>query len=194
MSDPGEPLAAEEILLFARVLDESTQAGFDADQLLPTLDLFCAIARSDSGHLEINLNGRPAITCTVGDASPDRVAFELRSNGGHIGRILVAQPRSGRSWSEVDVELLTVLADLMAERFERSLAAETTRLAVVQLSAALESRVVLEQAKGMLAERHGGGLDDAFNSLRNAARQQRRTLREVAEEVVTRRADVAPKR
>jgi AmiR/NasT family two-component response regulator len=106
----------------------------------------------------------------------------------------VAQPRSGRSWSEVDVELLTVLADLMAERFERSLAAETTRLAVVQLSAALESRVVLEQAKGMLAERHGGGLDDAFNSLRNAARQQRRTLREVAEEVVTRRADVAPKR
>lgn len=190
MNQGDEPLAAAEILLFARVLDESTRAGVDNEQLLPVLDLICAIARSDAGLLEVGSHGRVLARCDLGERTADEVVFGLRSDGGHIGRLALSPPATGAGWSETERNLLEVLADLMAERFERSLAAESARLAVVQLSTALESRVVLEQAKGMLAERHGSRLDDAFDQLRRAAREQRRTLREVAEDVVSRRVDL----
>lgn len=190
MSHEDEPLAAAEILLFARVLDESTRTGVDNEQLLPVLDLVCAIARSDSGSLEVGPHGRVIARCVLGEHTAGEVTFELRSNGGQIGRLMLSPPASGARWSETERNLLEVLAGLMAERFERSLAAESARLAVVQLSTALESRVVLEQAKGMLAERHGSQLDDAFDQLRRAAREQRRTLREIAEDVVSRRVDL----
>nr|WP_276611981.1 GAF and ANTAR domain-containing protein [Kineococcus vitellinus] len=53
-----------------------------------------------------------------------------------------------------------------------------------QLQEALDSRVVIEQAKGVLAERHGVPPDEAFARLRALARGRRRRLREVAQEVV----------
>ncbi|WP_432543093.1 GAF and ANTAR domain-containing protein [Kineococcus sp. SYSU DK002] len=53
-----------------------------------------------------------------------------------------------------------------------------------QLQEALDSRVVLEQAKGVLAERHRVHPDAAFEQLRARARAERRRLRDVASEVV----------
>ncbi|PRY14451.1 GAF and ANTAR domain-containing protein [Kineococcus rhizosphaerae] len=53
-----------------------------------------------------------------------------------------------------------------------------------QLQEALDSRVVLEQAKGVLAERHRIGPEEAFGQLRMQARGQRRRLRDVAADVV----------
>ena len=54
----------------------------------------------------------------------------------------------------------------------------------IQLQAALESRVVIEQAKGMLAERLGVTVDEAFAFLRSAARSQEMKLTSLAAEVV----------
>jgi ANTAR domain len=54
----------------------------------------------------------------------------------------------------------------------------------VQLQRALESRVVIEQAKGILAERIGVSLDEAFSFLRSAARSQGLKLTALAAEVV----------
>ncbi len=53
-----------------------------------------------------------------------------------------------------------------------------------QLEHALTSRIVIEQAKGMLAERFGIGLDEAFSLLRRAARTNRMKLRDLAAQVV----------
>ena len=55
---------------------------------------------------------------------------------------------------------------------------------VAQLELALESRVVIEQAKGMLAARHHVDLQTAFNALRLAARSNHLILRELAHRVV----------
>lgn len=52
-----------------------------------------------------------------------------------------------------------------------------------QLETALVSRVVIEQAKGRLAERHGIGVDEAFERLRAEARSARRKIHDVAAEV-----------
>ncbi len=53
-----------------------------------------------------------------------------------------------------------------------------------QLERALESRIAIEQAKGILAERLRLDLDQAFEVLRRAARCSRRRAHDVALEVV----------
>jgi hypothetical protein len=53
-----------------------------------------------------------------------------------------------------------------------------------QLQHALESRIVIEQAKGVLAERYRLTIDDAFLLLRKSARSARRRIHEVAAEVL----------
>jgi AmiR/NasT family two-component response regulator len=45
-----------------------------------------------------------------------------------------------------------------------------------QLEHALQSRVAIEQAKGVVAERYGVELDDAFQLIRRAARTNRMKL------------------
>lgn len=54
-----------------------------------------------------------------------------------------------------------------------------------ELQHALTSRVVVEQAKGVLAERLGLNIEGAFNVLRGAARSERVKLQDLARAVVT---------
>ncbi len=54
-----------------------------------------------------------------------------------------------------------------------------------QLQGALDSRVVIEQAKGILNERFGLGLDGGFGLLRYAARDARMKIHDLAAAVVT---------
>jgi AmiR/NasT family two-component response regulator len=53
-----------------------------------------------------------------------------------------------------------------------------------QLEEALQSRIVIEQAKGMLAARHGLTIPDAFNVLRRGARSTRANIHDLARRVI----------
>jgi AmiR/NasT family two-component response regulator len=66
------------------------------------------------------------------------------------------------------------------------------RARVAQLQQALDTRIVIEQAKGVLAERYRLRLDDAFALLRKAARDNRIKIHELAAQVVASRATPAP--
>lgn len=121
--------------------------------------------------------------------------------------------RSGRGWivgdeQAPDLTSAMVLADLLAAdlasapargaspgkpapRHARPLGEaaeedEAARLAVTvqQLEHALTARVRVEQAIGVLAERHRLRTRDAFDLLRNAARTRGRRVIDIAEEVV----------
>jgi GAF domain-containing protein len=61
---------------------------------------------------------------------------------------------------------------------------------IEQLQTALNSRIILEQAKGFVAQRVGVDVGAAFGLLRGYARARSRRLTEVAGEVVTRSANV----
>jgi AmiR/NasT family two-component response regulator len=54
-----------------------------------------------------------------------------------------------------------------------------------RLEQAFESRVVIEQAKGMIAARHHVDVHTAFDVLRRAARSNHLNIRELAERVVS---------
>lgn len=83
------------------------------------------------------------------------------------------------------------VADVAAAVLEHARLLEAARSLAHQLQEALSSRVVLEQAKGMLAERAGSDPDAAFRALRDAARRERRAIGAVAADVVERRAGAA---
>ena len=55
---------------------------------------------------------------------------------------------------------------------------------VRQLEHALEHRVVIERAVGVLMERHGLDALNAFERLRSAARSSRRRAAEIAAEIL----------
>ena len=76
-----------------------------------------------------------------------------------------------------------------AEVAVRRLVELTTSLArrAAQLQEALDSRIVIEQAKGVLAERYAISPDEAFLLLRNTARFNRVKLRSLADDVVASR-------
>jgi hypothetical protein len=54
----------------------------------------------------------------------------------------------------------------------------------IQLQTALDSRVVIEQAKGIVAGLESISPDEAFNKLRRQARSERRKLHDLAAEIV----------
>lgn len=65
---------------------------------------------------------------------------------------------------------------------ERAIAAR--ELLAEQLQTALNSRVLLEQATGVLAERAGLSMDQAFQTMRRYARSHNTRLREVAAQII----------
>ena len=89
-----------------------------------------------------------------------------------------------RVWDDEAIDAAQVLADIGASYLlNASELAEAQRTAD-QLQTALDSRVVIEQAKGVLAERLGVSTDEAFQRIRAAARRQSIKVAEVGRRVI----------
>ena len=83
-----------------------------------------------------------------------------------------------------EVALAQALADVASIAMVQDQATRQAAIREGHLQHALISRVVIEQAKGMLAERGGIDMDEAFARLRTFARSNNRGLTEVAEALV----------
>ncbi|EPH42550.1 GAF and ANTAR domain-containing protein [Streptomyces aurantiacus] len=97
-----------------------------------------------------------------------------------------ARPGGGPQEAEDDgvLALAQALADAAAVGLHNHRAYAGYRNLSRQLQAALTSRVRIEQAKGILAERWGTGLDVAFEALRRYARRERLVMDVVAGMVI----------
>ncbi|MFM2046582.1 MAG: hypothetical protein RL383_659 [Actinomycetota bacterium] len=87
----------------------------------------------------------------------------------------------GREGLRVAAPLVSVAGVLMRHARTADISVELAG----QLRSALDGRVVIEQAKGLLAGRDGVGIDDAFRILRMRARNERRSVADVAAETVS---------
>jgi hypothetical protein len=77
-----------------------------------------------------------------------------------------------------------VLSHLAAARVESTRLVQALEARVDQLQSALDSRIVIEQAKGILAERHQVPISVAFEALRRTARSGGRKIHAVARDVI----------
>lgn len=88
--------------------------------------------------------------------------------------------------SAADLGLAQALADVASVALVANRAAMDRRTLTDQLQNALNSRVVLEQAKGKLSQLSGGTVEQAFDALRRYSRDHNERLAEVARRVVAR--------
>jgi len=89
-----------------------------------------------------------------------------------------------RQWIPYHLQVATILADIAAGHLAHSQESEQQRRTAEQLQRALNSRIVIEQAKGMLAAAHGISIDEAFRMLRKHARDHNVRIHDVASAVV----------
>lgn len=110
-------------------------------------------------------------------------AVPLRHHEHVIGAVNVFDARSAEL-DETEFELLQALADIATISIlqHRSLTRAVTLAG--QLQHALDSRVAVEQAKGVLAERLKVDIAHAFSMLRTFARNLNRDIADVARDVV----------
>ena len=83
-----------------------------------------------------------------------------------------------------DLDAAQALADVATIAILQHRATVQAQILNEQLNRALNSRVLIEQAKGMIAERRGVNMEPAFSALRNHARSHNRLLLDVAEDVI----------
>jgi GAF domain-containing protein len=143
----------------------------------------------------VDLKSEPGRWPTFGPAAVELgfcsvQALPMRAHGDTVGALNLFRSEPGRIWDD-DLPLGQGMADIAAVALLQERSLRESRGLVGQLQGALSSRVVIEQAKGVLAERANINLDAAFVRLRGFARRHNRRLSMVAEEVIDGRLDPA---
>ncbi|WP_150308278.1 GAF and ANTAR domain-containing protein [Planctomonas psychrotolerans] len=112
-------------------------------------------------------------------------AIPLRLRETTIGALNLLRSARGELRHE-DVRAAQALANVATIGILHERAVTENRTVRDQLTSALKSRVVIEQAKGVLSHTHGISMEEAFVLLRTYARNNGRMLSEVAERLVDR--------
>ena len=107
----------------------------------------------------------------------------MRLRGRTIGALNLFRSQTG-FLTENDILVAQGLADVATIAILQHQSVLGARLLNDQLSFALNSRIVIEQAKGMIAQFAGGDMEDAFARLRNHARNHNLKLTDVAGRIV----------
>jgi GAF domain-containing protein len=208
--DPTKDLAAtlQQAVLAAKQLFGAQAAGImlaDANSQLRWASASDQRAQTLEDNQEIFAAGPCAQAYTTGkpavmrDATLERrwgeialtfVEVQIRSGlsvpvelgGGPIGTLDVYAV-DPRDWDDSEVSALWAYAGVVASLLWAAANAEVNGALVEQLQTALDSRVLIEQAKGALMERERLDDQEAFAQLRRAARSSGRKLADVAREV-----------
>lgn len=124
---------------------------------------------------------------SLGFRSVHCIPMQLR--GETIGSLNLFRTTLGRLPDD-DIAVARGLADIATIGILHQRAMSESDIARQQLQQALDSRVIIEQAKGVLAHTHSLDMNGAFGLLRGYARQHGIRLQDVARDVVERRLTI----
>lgn len=110
-------------------------------------------------------------------------ALPMRLRGTIIGALNLFHAAPGEM-RRADVDAAQAFADVATIAILQHRAALEAQVLNEQLDHALKSRIVIEQAKGMVAERAGLDMQQAFAALRNHARNHNLRLADLASDVI----------
>jgi GAF domain-containing protein len=112
----------------------------------------------------------------------------MRLRGRTIGALNLFRTHQG-SLTDDDVIVAQGLADVATIAILQHRSTLDASTLNAQLNNALNSRVIIEQAKGMIRQSTGSDMNEAFNRLRAHARNHNEGLTDLATRVVTRSID-----
>jgi transcriptional regulator with GAF, ATPase, and Fis domain len=150
----------------------------------PCLDCYRTgrpIARDDQSAMR---SSWPAFTTELqglGFHSAQALPMRLRDNT--IGALNLFRLEPGQL-THADLLIGQAMADVATVGLIQERAITASEQLATQLQTALHSRVQLEQAKGVLAQRAGLPMDEAFQVMRAYARSHNRRLSDVAAQII----------
>jgi GAF domain-containing protein len=118
-------------------------------------------------------------------------ALPMRLRGTVIGALNLFHNEPGQMRA-ADVVAAQALADVATIAVLQNRAVLEAQVVNEQLHHALNSRIVIEQAKGIVAERQGLDMEEAFATLRAYARNHNLRLIDVARDVITGTGSTSP--
>jgi GAF domain-containing protein len=111
------------------------------------------------------------------------LSVPVRLEGGPVGTLDLYSTHP-RDWGDEVIGGLEAYATLVAVLLSLGVSSLRQSQLAEQLQVALDRRILIEQAKGMVMAREGLGEVAAFERLRTTARSSRRTITEVAAQVL----------
>jgi GAF domain-containing protein len=146
----------------------------------PCLDAFRTGESVEHEDLEAGAGRWPTFaTIAIQSGFRSAVALPLRLRDAKLGALNMLNV-SREPMAEADLIVARAFADLAALSIVQHRASVEAQRLNEQLSGALTSRVVIEQAKGVISERAGVSLAEAFARLRGFARRRNLRLTDVA--------------
>jgi GAF domain-containing protein len=111
------------------------------------------------------------------------ISLPLAVRGNGIGALNLYSKQLA-AFSDEDEQLGMLFAQQASVALANAQLYDSAYRMTQQLQEALTSRAVIDQAKGILMAKNGGGADEAFNVLRTRSQNENRKLRELAQELV----------
>jgi len=109
---------------------------------------------------------------------------------GRLVGVINLQNRDPHSYSKLEIRLISTIGFLVGAEIEMARLEEKSS----QLSEELETRKIVERAKGILQREAQLSEEEAYLSLRRRSRQQRKSMKEVAEAIVSGQVERTQKR
>lgn len=145
----------------------------------PCIDTFVAgeaVATADLG----SDRRWPALTSAIVPGGVRAVlGMPLRLGGSTVGSLNVFHDEPFE-WDDSDTGAVEAFRDVLEEMLGAAVATRQSGAVVRQLQTALDRRVTIERAVGVLMERHSIPAAVAFGALRRAARDARRSVGDLA--------------
>lgn len=111
------------------------------------------------------------------------VGIPMRLSGTAIGALNLYDTRA-RSWPDEEIAAATVMADMATNYLVNASKLRQKEQLNEQLKGALDSRAIIEQAKGIVANEHDTTVEQAFKLIRKHARNHNVAVGSVADAIV----------